>query len=90
MVIGLDDNSTARLGQIYVYVEKQATGNEIEKAGLHGGLLYGIRVANKVSFPREGHETWITEGARFVPNACRGERRGVWGRAAPSNWFVSS
>lgn len=67
VVIGLDDNSSPpRLGQVYVYIgEKQATGNEIEKAGLHGGLLCGIRIANMVSFPLEGRETWITEGARF-------------------------
>ena len=34
MVIGTDDNSATQLGQIYVYVgKKQATGNEVEKAG---------------------------------------------------------
>jgi hypothetical protein len=30
---------------VYVYIgEKQSTGSEIEKAGLHGGNLYGIKV----------------------------------------------
>jgi hypothetical protein len=43
VVIGTDDSTP---GQVYVYVgEKQSTGNEIEKAGLHGGMLYGIKVA---------------------------------------------
>ena len=44
VVIGLDDSTP---GQVYVYIgEKQATGNEIEKAGLHGGSLYGIKVGD--------------------------------------------
>jgi sterol desaturase/sphingolipid hydroxylase (fatty acid hydroxylase superfamily) len=38
------DDSTP--GQVYVYIgEKQDTGNEVEKAGLHGGSLYGVKVA---------------------------------------------
>ncbi len=42
--IGLDDSSG---GQLYVYVgEKQATGNAVEKAGLVGGTLFGIRALN--------------------------------------------
>jgi Bacterial protein of unknown function (DUF839) len=42
VVISTDD---ATPGQVYVYIgEKQATGSEIEKAGLHGGSLYGIKV----------------------------------------------
>lgn len=42
--IGLDDSSG---GQLYVYVgEKQTTGNAVEKAGLVGGTLYGIRALN--------------------------------------------
>ena len=42
IVIGTDD---ATGGQVYVYVgEKQAEGNDIEKAGLVGGQLYGIKV----------------------------------------------
>jgi len=40
VVIGTDTS-----GQLYVYIdEKQATGNEIEKTGLHGGSLYGTQV----------------------------------------------
>lgn len=41
VVIGLDD---ATPGQVYVYVgDKQADGNTIEKAGLSGGKLFGIK-----------------------------------------------
>jgi Bacterial protein of unknown function (DUF839) len=48
VVIGTDDTTP---GQLYVYIgEKQATGNEIEKAGLHGGSLYGVQV---LGFPLE-------------------------------------
>jgi hypothetical protein len=42
VVIGMDD---ATPGQVYVYVgTKSNTGNEIEKAGLTGGKLYGVAV----------------------------------------------
>ncbi len=41
VVMGTDD---ATPGQVYLYVgDKQATGNDIEKAGLTNGLLYGIK-----------------------------------------------
>lgn len=44
IVVELDDNTTN--GQVYVYVgTKTNSGNEIEKAGLTNGLLYGITVA---------------------------------------------
>jgi hypothetical protein len=42
VVIGMDDSTP---GQLYVYVgEKQSSGNEVEKAGLHGGALYGVKL----------------------------------------------
>lgn len=42
IAIGLDD---ATPGQVYVYVgNKSLTGNDIEKAGLFGGKLYGVSV----------------------------------------------
>jgi Bacterial protein of unknown function (DUF839) len=42
VVVGLDDSSP---GQVYVYVgEKRDTGNPVERAGLTGGTLYGIKV----------------------------------------------
>ena len=42
LVIGMDDTTP---GQIYVYVgTKTNTGNAVQRAGLHGGRLYGIKV----------------------------------------------
>lgn len=47
VVVGLDD---ATPGQVYVYVGvKQNTGNEIQRAGLVGGKLYGIAVSGMVN-----------------------------------------
>ena len=41
-------------GQVYIYVgQKQATGSEIDKAGLNGGELYGIKVTG-VPFEANG------------------------------------
>ena len=42
--ISMDDGTN---GQVYVYIgDKQTTGNAVEKAGLTGGNMYGIRVQN--------------------------------------------
>ena len=42
IVAGFDDSTP---GQVYIYVgNKSATGNEITKAGLTGGILYGVAV----------------------------------------------
>jgi len=42
VVIGTDDSTP---GQVYLYVgDKQSTGNAVEKAGLVGGNLFGIKV----------------------------------------------
>jgi hypothetical protein len=42
VVAGLDDSTP---GQVYFYVgAKQAAGNDVEKAGLTGGTLYGLRI----------------------------------------------
>jgi len=65
VVIGLDDSTP---GQVYVYIgEKQSTGSEIEKAGLHGGSLYGIKVAG---FPREDVASAATRTAG-IPSGTR-------------------
>lgn len=46
ILIGTDDGTD---GQVYVYVGiKKNTGNEIEKAGLTGGKLYGIKIASLI------------------------------------------
>jgi Bacterial protein of unknown function (DUF839) len=43
VVVGLDD---ATPGQVYVYVgDKASSGSPVERAGLVGGKLYGIKVA---------------------------------------------
>lgn len=43
VVVGTDDGAG---GQVYVYVgQKSATGTAVERAGLKGGKLYGIKVA---------------------------------------------
>jgi hypothetical protein len=42
VVAELDDSTP---GQVYVYVgAKKATGNDVEKAGLTGGSLYGVKI----------------------------------------------
>ena len=47
-VVMLTDD-TSPLGQIYVYVgDKQASGNDIDKAGLTNGKFYGIKVTGLV------------------------------------------
>jgi hypothetical protein len=44
VVVGLDDSTP---GQVYVYVgTKQYLGNPVERAGLTGGNLYGIKVTD--------------------------------------------
>jgi hypothetical protein len=67
VAIGMDDSTP---GQVYVYIgKKQDEGNEIEKAGLHGGNLYGVQV---VGFPVEDmamapeRGMGIASGARFM------------------------
>ena len=52
VVIGQDDGEG--IGKVLVYVgTKQNTGNPVEKAGLHGGELYGIQVENTANEDRE-------------------------------------
>jgi len=42
VVVGTNDEVG---GQVYVYVgQKSATGNDVERAGLTGGKLYGVRI----------------------------------------------
>jgi hypothetical protein len=44
VVVGTDDSTP---GQVYVYAgQKRTSGTPVEKAGLFGGTLYGIKVAN--------------------------------------------
>lgn len=67
VVVGLDDSTP---GQVYVYVgEKRRSGNPVERAGLVGGKLYGVKV---VGFPVEP-ATGIPSGTPFelveIPDA---------------------
>jgi hypothetical protein len=61
VVAGLDDSTP---GQVYFYVgSKKATGNEVEKAGLTGGTLYGLKIDGVAS---ETNDTVLPGGsARF-------------------------
>jgi hypothetical protein len=67
VVVGMDDSTP---GQVYVYVgEKRRFGNPVERAGLVGGKLYGVKV---VGFPTEP-ASGIPSGTPFelveIPNA---------------------
>jgi secreted PhoX family phosphatase len=70
VVAGTDDNN---LGELYLYVgEKRATGNDVERAGLTGGRLYGVRIEGVA---RESDTTTVPdEGAAFslveIPGAA--------------------
>ena len=56
VVAGLDDSGG---GQVYVYIgDKSNSGNEIERAGLTNGNLYGVAISNM-----------IAESNTFVPSA---------------------
>jgi hypothetical protein len=53
IVVGLDDSTR---GQVYIYAgDKKATGTPIERAGLTGGSLFGIRVINGGGNYNNGH-----------------------------------
>ena len=57
VVVGTDDDAS---GQVYVYVgRKRTTGNDVERAGLVGGRLYGVRVEGVAD---ESDETSVPEG----------------------------
>ncbi len=61
VVVGLDDSTP---GQVYVYVgEKKSAGSAVERAGLTGGALYGIKVSG---FPDESAATGIPSGTAFT------------------------
>ena len=63
VVVAQDDQGGGK-GQVYVYAgDKKASGSTpVEKAGLTGGNLYGIKVAG---FPAEGAAAGIPSGTRF-------------------------
>jgi hypothetical protein len=56
-VIGTDDSTP---GQVYVYLgTKKSTGSEVDKAGLTGGTLYGLRIEGVAA---EGNATTVPAG----------------------------
>lgn len=69
VVVGLDDSGG---GQVYVYIgDKKSTGNDVEKAGLTGGKLYGLAIDGVAS---ETEATTVGTGAAFrlveIPGAA--------------------
>jgi len=57
VVVGTDDQGG---GQVYVYVgHKSATGNDVERAGLTGGRLYGVALDGVAA---ESDDTTLPEG----------------------------
>jgi hypothetical protein len=61
VTIGLDDGTG---GQVYAYAgDKRKRGNVVQRAGLDGGNLYGIKVDG---FPEEPPATGIPSGTRFT------------------------
>jgi Ca2+-binding RTX toxin-like protein len=59
--VGTDDGLN---GQVYVYIgEKQTSGNAVEKAGLVGGDLYGIKVANLAGNANNESNTVVPDGS---------------------------
>jgi hypothetical protein len=61
VVVGLDDSTP---GQVYVYVgTKRSTGNPVERAGLVGGKLFGIKVTNGGANYANGPVTRENHGA---------------------------
>lgn len=74
VVIGTDDSTP---GQVYVYIgDKRSSGNDVEKAGLVGGKLYGVKVDGIGAVPNNETDTRSVPsgGAGFslveIPNAA--------------------
>lgn len=62
IVIGLDDSTTN--GQVYTYIgNKTNTGNDIDRAGLTNGSLYGIRALGVPQ--QESRSSSFAPGTRF-------------------------
>lgn len=83
VVIGLDDTTP---GQLYVYVgDKRAAGNDVEKAGLVGGSLFGIKV-NGITL--EDRTAGISDGTAFTLQNF-GDVSGLTGAALQSSSVAS-
>lgn len=74
VVIGLDDS---RPGQVYVYAgTKQRTGTPLQRAGLVGGSVYGVRVPSAPTTPK-------TVGGVSYPASAEDRVTGVGGSSVP-------
>lgn len=77
LVMGLDDTTP---GQLYLYVgTKTSTGNDIERAGLTNGVLYGVKV------PGVADETRATPIHSTFEMANLGSQIGVTGATLDAN-----
>lgn len=71
IVVGLDDSSrlfssegATEPSEVYVWVgNKQATGSDIDRAGLRSGMLNGMRVGTPGNY--DANESTVTSGERF-------------------------
>ena len=76
IVLGTDDAGGGK-GQVYVYVgTKQATGTEVDKAGLTNGVLYGFKVTG---LTQESATTNLQNAAFTL--AALGDVSGITGAA---------
>ena len=85
IVAATDDQGGGR-GQVYVYAgDKKTSGNPVEKAGLTGGALYGIRsTACRSSPPRRGSRAGRTSAPTPSATCPRGRVRSSRPRATPT------
>lgn len=96
LVIGNNDGGTGIMSNaLAVYVgQKQATGSEIEKAGLAGGSLWFVQVSGVAAEIANAttRTTNITNGARFSLSATSSTtfsrpEDGAWNPANPRQYF---
>jgi hypothetical protein len=80
VVAGLSDTGG---GAVYVYTgDKKSTGNPVERAGLTGGIRYGVSVAG---FPLENPNAAWTGDARFTLTTDAAATTG-WARPEDGAW----
>ena len=79
VVVGLDDSTP---GQVYVYVgSKRSSGNDVEKAGLTGGVLYALKIEGVST---ENDATTLPGGSARFSLVPLGDASGLTGAALES------